>query len=236
MQDDFLTALTYSIKEEIVENYFHSRQVVEEEQAETAQMKAELAEKGELVGRRLSRLTKLLLDPWSVARFWELLDLDPPADVDPDQYEHAFQSLGGLTWKSRYRRLVRQAARDLAEAAEEHQHALELFREQIEEVNADIDKFNANHDFLLIKSVLGQMDPETVEKKYFMGCSLEGQACLDLDEALKFNKDNPAWDKLRALPPLPPMDEVERAADQVAHDAIHRHPHLIHDLLDRDTE
>ncbi len=231
MEDDFLTALTYAIKEEIVDNYFYARRVIEDEKAqveEAVEAQKELAEK---VRRALAKLVGLLVDADSIALFWRELGLDRPAAADRSELEAADRATSGWRWRKRYRRLVRQAALELAQAAEAHQAALEDLGRLADEVNEDIDHFHANFDFLLLKSVLSQMDPDLLEKKHFLGCSLDGEGCLDLERALRFSKSKVFLDRLRVVPAMPSPERVERAAEAAASLALKRHPERVRRLL-----
>lgn len=187
MTEDFITALNYAIKEEIVDNYFRERRVIEEEIKLVVEAEAEAAEKGVVLDRALSSLKGLLAHETAWGMLWDSLGRSVPDHTFAPPGAHLAETIrGGLFWKGHYRRAVRQEALRTAQVWTEFQEALDQADKVAQEVNRDIERFHANFDFLLLRSVLGEMDPVMLEKKHFMGCSLDGCEIMDLDASLRF--------------------------------------------------
>lgn len=215
--NDFLEALTYAVKEEVVENYFLQRRVVEEELAEVDRLNLKLAARQGEVNRVLAELEELLLEEPYWRTFWDRAGQGDQAPV-PGTRTPAGRvwsgSAPGLGWKGRYRGLVKETIRSLNRSLERHQEVLDEARDLVDGVNRDIDRFHANFDFLAIRSMLCQMDPVEVEKKYVLGSDLQGQACLDLDAAMRFKRlSRPS---LGPIPNPPPKGALLKAGVEAA--------------------
>lgn len=224
MDDAFLSALQHSIKEEIVESYFHQRLVVEKEIAEVESDRASLAEKTREVKKALADLAELLLELRFVDMFWELAGINlPKVKPRPVRSDSPWSwPVKSLSWRGQYKKLIQRAALRLHAACRAHWKAFKNLTALVEEVNQDIDHFHGNFDFLMLHSVLSQLDPETVRKKYFLGSALEGKTCLDMDAALRFCKlQGP---ECLVLPPLPTADHLARAASNVAKQILKTRP------------
>jgi len=211
--EDFLTALQHAVKEEIVENYFHERRIIEEEAAEVEAVRGQAAAAAEDLALALGRLGLVLLEERFVKDFWRRAGLGAAPPVQPAAPAAGGQLLGrGWRWRRRYRDLVEGAAEGVSRAAGRHGELLAWLRRLVDEVNADIDRFHQNNDFLALVSVLNQMDPELIQKKYFLGSDLEGQVCGSLDEGLRFRKLARPGEGAEPLPGLPPPADLRRAA------------------------
>ncbi len=222
MDDAFLEALQHAIKEEIVQNYFHARRVVEEEIAEVNDWVKAQTLAAEKVKKVLGRLKSALIEPRFWDEFWRLVRSRPRPGVmescSPEAPNPA--GLGGLTRGSRYQRLLRQTVRDLARALNEHEAILSELTGLIEEVNSDIDRFHKNFDFLALSAVINALDPQVMERKHFLGSAVEGEACLSMEERLRFKKLNLALDKMKFLEPLPSHERLDQAAKKAAREVL----------------
>ncbi|MBW2617613.1 MAG: hypothetical protein JRC92_01895, partial [Deltaproteobacteria bacterium] len=184
MEDDFLAALQHAIKEEIVENYFHERRIIEEEKAEVDELLTGQAQAAERVNQAKASLETLLVEPGFAAKLWESAGRSSEAKLEKDEphYPAWTWPLAALSWRACYRNRVCCAAGEVWSAQQQHEQALVELDSLIQEVNADIDRFEANFDFLLLCSVINQLDPEMLAKKHFLGSALEGNDRLSLDE------------------------------------------------------
>jgi len=217
--DDFVDALTYAVKEEVVENYFLQRRVIEEELAEVDRLKAEVDDQRRQALRALAELEELLLEEGFRRAFWGQVGLDDPSPAtDPEGDWSAgrvwSRSAPGFGWRGRYRGLIKETIRSLGRAVEFYREVLGKAVSLAAEVNGDIDHFHANFDFLALRSMLCQMDPVEVEKKYILGSDIQGQACLDLDSAMRFERVSPPAQG--PLPDLPPEEPLLRAGAKAA--------------------
>jgi hypothetical protein len=227
MNDGFLEALHYAIKEEVVDNYFHSRRVVEEEIAEVQRAEKALHDLARRVKGRLADLAGLFLE-WSLwGQFWRRLGIEEQ-DFGPEPRGLIWtKAAGGLGWRGRYKRLVRATAGLLGDEGLQVTRAFEDFAALTAAVNADIERFHANHDFLMLRSVLSQMDPEVLGKRFYLGGCLDGQACLNLDMAMRFRRlEEPDPEDL-PLPGWPGRETVVQAALATAGEALQTQGPLI---------
>jgi len=224
MDDAFLSALQHSIKEEIVENYFRQRLVLEKEIAEVESDRASLAKKTREAKKAVADLAELLLEPRFVDIFWDLAGISlPKVKPQPASSDSPWSwPVKGLNWRRQYKKLIQRAVSRLNATCRAHWKAFNNLKSLVEEVNQDIDRFHGNFDFLMLHSVLSQLDPETVRKKYFLGSALEGKTCLDMDSALRFCKlQGP---ECLVLSPLPTADHLQRAASTVAKQILKTRP------------
>lgn len=232
MPDDFLTALNYAIKEEIVDNYFNERRIIEEEIKMVEEQTEANRKKVLELEKDMASLLALFPNSQAQAEFWQALDRPAPE-------EDACLALGikalplskGVFWKRRYRALVRNEAARVGDVWEQFGRDLAQADDLAEEVNRDIDKFHINYDFLLLRSVLAEMDPEMVEKKYFMGCSMDGCSVQELDESLRFKR----LPKPSSLLPLvgrhPTKSELIALAEKTAEKMVKEHYEQVFKLL-----
>jgi len=234
VEDDFLTALQHAIKEEIVENYFHERRVIEEEKAEVDELLAGQAQAAEKVNQAKASLEALLVEPGFAAKLWESAGRSSGAKLEKDEphYPAWTWPLRALSWRVCYRNRVCCAAGEVWSVQQQYEEALAELDSLIQEVNADIDRFQANFDFLLLSSVINQLDQETLAKKHFLGSALEGNDRLSLDERLRLPKIKVRVEELRVLPPLPPARCFQEAAGQVAREVLKAHPRLARGLVE----
>ena len=165
-------------------------------------------------GKLLADLAALLIGPEFWEDFWKLAGVEqPPLASLPAPGKRVWAGRGnGFGWKGRYRGRVKRLVPKLMNQLEEYLAAHRGLVDLVAEVNQDIVKFNQNHDFLMLRSVLCEMDPELVSKKHWMGSSLEGEACLDLGDAMLFRPQAQAEPMLWPLDEIPPEKKMNEAA------------------------
>ena len=150
--EDFLTALQHAVKEEIVENYFHERRLLEEEAAEVEDLRQELEAAAGRLGRALNRLKLVLVEDRFFKGFWQRLGLDEAPRPGPDGPALEPEVVpSGWLWRGRYRRLVRRSAERVWRAGGEYRGRLKELRSLIEEVNASL--FQSGFKCLASRSV-----------------------------------------------------------------------------------
>lgn len=220
MDDSFLEAINAAIKEEIVENYFFERRIIEEEVAEVDRLRTDFDEAQASVFLSLSYLAALLLDEERLTRLG--------ADLFPDRQLPEIEPglkvwtrpTTGFTWRGRFKNLVGLVTEELFKSLTSTVELREQLIDLVDEVNEDIDKFHTNFDFMMIRSVVCQLDPATLEKKFFLGSALEGEACLDLDTAMRFKKLKPPEpDKCLGLV-APGKSKLERLTMKAAREVL----------------
>jgi len=209
-QDDLIAALQQAVRQEIAETYFHERRVLEEERAmlleETSAyhgqeaacdgLKAQLAQAlltPEAAERAFAMAAMALPEGWAARR------LGPPLPG---------RALGGLTTCGRHWRLVRALYEETWRAAErlreEHGRLLAL----LDEVNADIKHFEANHDLLALMSYMRSMDPQELQRRKIMGVNFGHGETAAAAAQLSFRPLSVAFLHLEQPPerPRPPAE------------------------------
>ena len=205
MNDSYIDALNYAIKEEIADHYFHDRRVIEEEVAELEEAREQAASLAVRVQGLLADLSALLIEPVFWEAFWTRAGMEPPDQEGlPGANPGVWKGIkAGFGWKGRYKGRVRRLTERLFAHLEEYLEAHRFLVALVEEVNQDILRFNQNHDFLMLRSVLCEMDPELVAKKFWLGSNLQGDVCFDLEEAMAFKQQPGAAPSLWPLLALP---------------------------------
>ena len=217
MNDSYIDALNYAIKEEIADHYFHDRKVIDEELAELSSFRAAVAEQARETGVLLADLAALLISSEIWVDFWGLVKVKPPSlKTLPSPDKVMWQEIGlGLGWKNRYKGRVKRQALKVADRAREYLQAHQELVSLVAEVNDDIVRFNQNHDFLMLRSVLCEMNPDLVSKKHWLGNPLDGEACLDLGEAMSFRAQPQADPLFWPLDQVPPDKDLSRAVSRI---------------------
>ena len=218
MNDSYIDALNYAIKEEIADHYFHDRKVVDEEIAELEGLRQEDLAQAEQTRNLLADLAAVLIDPAYWEGFWKKIGVTPPPLSSlPDSKGRAWRGTSsGFGWKGRYKGLAKRTAERLADQIAKCLEVNRTLAALVEEVNGDIVHFNQNHDFLMLRSVLCEMDPDLVSKKHWLGTTLEGEACFDLGDSMAFRKQAPARPVFWALEQPPDSKAMVRAAAEKA--------------------
>lgn len=219
MNDDYIDALNYAIKEEIADHYFHDRKVVDEELAELEEVRQEARAEADKILVLLADLAEVLMDEGHWSAFWNRAGLAaPPLDSLPGGGARVWHGeRAGFGWKGRYKGLAKRTAERVAWQAAKYLQAHQVLEALVTEVNEDIVKFNQNHDFLMLRSVLCEMDPELVSKKHWLGTTLEGEACFDLGEAMMFRKQKLDKTRIWDLEESPEPRALAKAAAETAH-------------------
>ena len=109
--DDFLESLTHQVREEVVENYFNQRRLIEEQINLFREQACETADLGRKCKHRIYRVYKLLNKRECIDRFRKLFGLESP-EFARDHLGFAsfhglrFIPIRALTAKGRYKKLL----------------------------------------------------------------------------------------------------------------------------------
>jgi hypothetical protein len=119
VQDDIIAALTQEVKEEVVENYFHERRLIEEQINYVNELAEQTAELERKCARRFGRIYNSLIEPEFVDEFRQTVGLkDAPFEERLDKDSHDRKHLGqvrvrGLTQRAKFKRLLLESYRRL---------------------------------------------------------------------------------------------------------------------------
>ena len=239
MDDDFISALNHAVKEEIVQVFFRERCILQEETAEFNELADELGRERQGLELALAKLHGVLALPGQWEDFWSQALSGPealPRAEGPAEFP-AWPDCRGWTWSRRYVNLVKSTARSLWSKADLVRQSKENLDALAEEVNGDIKKFETNFDVLAITAFLRQMDVETMAKRYDLASCLDGQACLVLDESLRFRRLKASeWGELAWAADLGPERAFVDAAGQTARRWAKRQAKAVKEMLIRQPE
>lgn len=186
--DDFIQALNQTVKQEIVQNYFRERRIIEEEIQLVNEAVSGL--QGGLYAweKHRARLGRALGDAYIREKFFAAANLTPPR---PESVAAAAPAVGlspprGLTRASRYASLIHGLYKVLVDEAasleDERQRALKLMKE----VNRDIAAFEATHDLMMLAGYLRSLSPETLQKRKILGVNFTAKEKALSAAALSF--------------------------------------------------
>lgn len=237
MQDDFISALTYEVKEEILERYFYERRLIDMQityARELAQQAQKLEQKLRLC---FAQLYKLLIDNHHLMKFTEMIGLEAPlfkkqAQYDTQEYKISLvHKLRALTMKGKFKKLLFEEYQKLCGSAEQYRSAYENLREECKAVNYNIRKFEKNHDLMIIINFLNSMDPELVMKKYFLGTNFTPEEIGTVGNGLAFKKLHLKQFQLTEPPEIPDIGIVRKPLAALAGTIYADHAGLIKAML-----
>ncbi|MBU2550646.1 MAG: hypothetical protein KKB20_19715 [Proteobacteria bacterium] len=221
VRDDFLDALNYRVKEEVVNNYLRERLILEEEYTEYQE---ELARYRTLeAGAREARdmLACLLVSRGNLEEFFRLLGFDKPPFSRWDRGELAerqpFCPWGltpwGLTRRRRYVNLIMHVYGRLQSKAAEGGREAERLGDLAREINEDVSRFHRNFDVMAIVHFLKSMDTTMRMKKHFMGENFSADEVGALEETMTLKKLDPQADGVRPWPDIPPIRQARQRVE-----------------------
>ncbi|MEW5723874.1 MAG: hypothetical protein AB1896_12250, partial [Thermodesulfobacteriota bacterium] len=202
---DFIDALTYQVKEEVVGNYLRERRLLEEEVNEY-QWTLEAYRVLENDARELrGHLACLLVAPQNFKKFFNLLGFPQPplgrlghgSNLGRPPYCPLGLTPRGFTKRGRYIRLTLEVYGRLADkTAQARQSAEDIFA-LAGEVNNDIKKFQLNYDLMSIINFLRSLDLEMMVKKKFLGDNFSAAELGALEKSMMFRRLKPNEDGVR---------------------------------------
>ncbi|MEW5912022.1 MAG: hypothetical protein AB1814_05670 [Thermodesulfobacteriota bacterium] len=225
--DDFIQALQQSVKQEIVQNYFRERRIIEEEVLLVTE--AASAFLGGLAAwdKAAAILGRALLTDQGARLFFALAGLPPPEPQAVAQVAPAvgLRPIRGLTQAGRYRSLVAGLYQGLWEQAQELKQERQRALELMQEVNGDIRAFEANHDLMTLASYLRSLDPAELQRRKILGVNFTAAEKALSAEALSFRPLKQAAMGLDQEPPSPrPPRQVLAEARELLRGLARQHP------------
>lgn len=169
--DTYIQALNQAVKQEIIQNYFRERRVIEEEMLLVTEAVSALLGGIAAWEKHRARLGRALGNADVREKFFAAAGISPPR---PQSVASAAPAVGlapirGLTRAARYVSLIGGLYQGLVEGAAaleaERQKALKLTKE----VNRDILAFEANHDLMMLVAYLRSLNPAELQKRNIMG-------------------------------------------------------------------
>lgn len=225
--DSYIQALNQTVKQEIVQNYFRERRIIEEEILLVTEAVSALLGGLYTWEKHRARLGRALGDGDIRERFFAAAGIVPPR---PESVAKAAPAVGitpirGLTRTARYTSLIRGLYRVLTEEAaeleDERQRALKLTRE----VNRDIRAFEANHDLMMLEGYLRTLSPETLKKRRILGVNFTAKEKAISAQALSFKPLKPRDMGLEDPLPKPrPVSQVMAQVGDLLKQALKRNP------------
>ncbi|MBU4563341.1 MAG: hypothetical protein KMY53_06660 [Desulfarculus sp.] len=213
--DAYIQALNQAVKQEIVQNYFRERRIIEEEILLVTEAVSGLLGGLYAWEKHRARLGRALGDADIREKFFDAAGIIPPR---PESVASAAPAVGltpirGLTRAARYASLIQGLYKVLVDEAagleDERQRAIKLMKE----VNQDILAFEANHDLMMLESYLRSMNPDALQKRKILGVNFTAKEKAVSAEALSF-KPLKAKDMILE-DPLPKPKQVSQVMEQV---------------------
>ena len=233
-RDDFLDALTYRVKEEVITNYLRERLILEEEIKEYQQALEEYqALAGEVKTRKI-QLACLLVNEGNYREFFRLLGfrtfplefLENP-EIDGPPACPLGLSPRGFTQKGRYLDLVIKTYGWFFEKYGEASTAMQELLELADDINQDIASFHANFDLMAIINFLKSLDIAMEIKKKFMGTNFTAAELGSIEQKMLFHKLDPHGQGLNPWPELPAPESARRLVADFVNDIFRSERELI---------
>jgi hypothetical protein len=222
MQDDFISALTLEVKEEVIQNYLYERRLIEEQIHYAEELAEHAAQLQEMLSGRFARMYDLLFETGFINEFVNILGLkEPPFNdrIGKDskcRKDVRFIKVHGLTNRARFRKLVLEAYRRLVTWNDKYKDAYENLKEECKAVNTNLTKFEKNHDLLTIINFLKSMDAGEIVKKHFMGENFTPEELGAVEKSLHFKPVQIEQFNLIPPPQLPDPDTVRKELGALA--------------------
>ncbi|MCB2192112.1 MAG: hypothetical protein KQI62_11135 [Deltaproteobacteria bacterium] len=225
--DAYIQALNQAVKQEIVQNYFRERRIIEEEILMVTEAVSALLGGLYAWEKHRARLGRALGDAAIREEFFNAAGVDPPR---PESVALAAPAVGlrpirGLTRAARYTSLVRGLYKVLVDEAagleDERQRALKLLKE----VNQDILAFEANHDLMMLAGYLRSLSPQELQKRNILGVNFTAKEKMVSAEALSFKPLKAGEMSLNdPLPKPKPVSQVMEQVGGLLKQALKRNP------------
>ncbi len=228
-REDFLDALNYQVKEEVINNYFRERLILEEELREYDERLLAYREIERETRAVRDYLACLLVNRSNFLEFFQRLGFTRPPLArlgEPDTGHPAACPLElnprGFTRRGRYLSLTFQVYGRFHELASQGRKAAAELLSLAGEVNSDIRSFHMNFDLMSIVHFLRNMDQDALLKKHYTGENFTAAELGSLEESLRFRTVDPAAAGLRSWPELPDAREARNLAGNFVGEVFRR--------------
>lgn len=236
MQEDIVASLTRQVKEEVLENYVAERRLLEAQIEDLEDLAKQARAASVRAGRRLNRLSFLMIRPERRQALKALLRVPSPSfwesTIDqPFSKKVPVLRVRGLTTGSRFRKLVLAAFSRAFLHMESYRAVHEDLQAECRAVNRNISQFRRNFDLLTILQFLRGLDPVEIERRNILGENFTSQEVASLDRKL-FIPDV-QFDRLDVPPPvpLPELRTVEAPLARLAKEIFEEHADAVRRLM-----
>lgn len=215
MQDDIISALTQEVKEEVIQNYFHERRLIEEQINYLNELAEHTSQLEGKLYRRFARIYEFLIEPEFINQFVHLLGIKEAFFERWFQKDRDFRNglrfikVHGLTHRSRFKKLLCESYRRLCTWNNQYKEAYENLQEECKAAAYNLKKFESDYDLLTILNFLKDMDVEFIEKKRFLGNGFTPQEMASVEATLRFKPIRIERFKLIAPPDLPKPKTIQ---------------------------
>jgi len=220
--DDFISALTQEVKEDVIRNYLYERRLIEEQ----INYVDELLEHARLLQERLyqrfARIYDLLREPGFVGQFATLLGFekvpfsDRAAGDTSYRKDLRFIKVRGVTDRARFKKVLAESYRRLIAWNNQYLKAYKALQKECEAVNANLARFENNFDLLGIIRFLKEIDVEGIERKHFLGENFTPEEMGSIEKSLSFKSLRMAAFQLLEPLKIPPLKAVEKGLNALA--------------------
>jgi hypothetical protein len=224
MEDDLVTGLTRQVKEEVIENYLLERRIIDLQIENLNRQADETRRQAWVVGRRLARLSFLMIHTDMQSRLKEILGIGTgyfwAACLNVKFKRHVrLIRIRALTQKGKFRKLVLKSYVRLHHHMTQYKLRYDDLACERTAVNSNIDSFHRNFDLLTILNFIRGLDMQGIEKKKILGDNFTAKEMTELDKNLYISSIS--MEKLNAPAPLAlpesgsVREELTRLCDEI---------------------
>jgi len=192
MNDDFFSALTQEVREEVIENYVHERRLLEEQIHYVKELAGLAKTAWDSLLKRFARMCDLLVEPNFIDGFRDLTGLEAPAFDKIETGQPGYRKevrlikVRALTNRGKFKKLLNESYRRLFVWNEKYREAYQELQEECKAVGYNVKKFEDNHDLLTIIRFLKDMDTEVIKRKHFLGDNFTPEEMGSVETNLRF--------------------------------------------------
>ena len=235
MTDDIAAGLTRAVKEEVIENYLFERHLIELQIEHLDKQADETRRYAWMAGRRLARLSFLMIYSGMQRQLLEMLGMDTgfwSACVNVTfRRKVPFIRVRALTQKGKFRKLLLESYSRLHDWMEKYKQQYEDLESECAAVNSNIGSFQKNFDLLSILSFIRNLDIQAIEKKKVLGDNFTAGEMAELDKNLSIRLQ--AMEKLNVPAPvdLPDPDSMRAKLSDLAEEIFQRYGEEVKKIL-----
>ena len=237
MQDDFLSAMTQEVKEEVINNYLYERRLIEEQINYVKELAEQAIQVQGMLYRRFARIYDLLSEPEFIKKFAVKLGLKEipfkkrMAADKKYRKDVRFIKIRGLTDRSKFKKLFLESYNRLYNWNNQYVEACNEVIEECEATNRNLKKFEDNHDLLTILNFLKNMDVEEITKKHFMGDNFAPEETASIEKTLRFKPVRIEQFNLLPPPSLPELNDVNDQMTSLANSVYDLYRNKMKDII-----
>jgi hypothetical protein len=237
MDEDLISSLTRQIREDVVENYLTERRLIRLQIEEVEKLAEATVGRAQRTGRRLNRLTHLMIQPEMVKKLLDLLKVPQPSfwnDCSQKEFSRGvrFIRVRALTDRAKFRKLVYEAYRSFCQWMERYREAYEELSSLCRAVNTNIKLFQQNFDLLSILAFLKGLDVGAIERKHFLGENFTAEELVSVDQKLYIRLIK--FEDLHVPAPLslPKPELIEVPLNELANEVYRKYQKRVQGLLE----